>query len=525
MYNILGCLLSSIARQKEKHGNNGIWLRLQGVHQTGMKYHFARQRMCGLILVGALTGLSLCGQVWAADKEEYHHPLDAHLSETYKDDLPALLEKKYIRVLTTMNKTNFFLEGGKVHGFEYSLLKEYEKYLNRGIGRGQLKVTLEFVPVSRDRLLPGLMEGHGDIAAAGLTITEKRQKTVNFTRPYLTGIDEILVTYKKIKPAKDPEGLSGERIFVRKSSSYYESLTSLNLRLKKKKKRPVKIVEVDESLETEDVLELVNTGAMERTVSDSHIAKIWTAVLPNIRAHENIKLREGGKIAWAVRKSNPKLKQSLDRFIQKHRKGTLLGNIFFERYYEKNLWIKNPLKKETRKKIEQFRPLFKKYADQYDFDWRLILAMAYQESGLNPKKKSRRGAVGLMQIRPSTAADPHVGIAKVDNLENNVHAGVKYLDFLRDRYFSNKKIRERDRVRFSLASYNAGPAKIRQAREKAVAMNLDPNRWFRNVELAVLRTVGRETVRYVSNINKYYVIYKHALERREAREKGKAVPY
>ncbi|UCD80759.1 MAG: lytic transglycosylase F, partial [Desulfobacterales bacterium] len=444
--------------------------------------------------------------------EDVHHPLDVHLSETYMDDLPGLLERKYIRVLITMNRTNFFLAGGKVHGFEYALLKEYEKHLNKGIGPRELKVTLEFIPVSRDRLLPGVMEGYGDIAAAGLTITEKRQEMVDFSQPYLTGIDEILVTYKKAKAPENLDELSGQRIFVRKSSSYYESLNALNERLKKKKIPPVEIVEVDESLETEDILELVNSGAIERTVSDSHLAKIWSEVLHDIRAHENIQLRKGGKIAWAVRKNNPKLKQSLDRFAREHRKGTLLGNIFFKRYYEEKRWVKNPLEGDGGKKIERFRPLFEKYAEKYRFDWRLILAMAYQESKLNPQKKSPKGAVGLMQIRPSSAADPNVGIQDISKLENNVHAGVKYLDFLRKRYFSDENIRPRDRVRFSLASYNAGPARILQAREKASAMNLDPNRWFRNVELAVLQMVGRETVHYVSNVNKYYVIYKHALQ-------------
>jgi len=124
-----------------------------------------------------------------------------------------------------------------------------------------------------------------------------------------------------------------------------------------------------------------------------------------------------------------------------------------------------------------------------------------------------------MQIRPSTAADPKVAINNIDTAENNIHAGVKYLDFLRDHYFSDDDIRPRDRVRFSLAAYNAGPARIRQARKMAAQMNLDANRWFRNCELAVLRIVGRETVQYVSNINKYYVIYKNALQRREARKK------
>ncbi len=136
--------------------------------------------------------------------------------------------------------------------------------------------------------------------------------------------------------------------------------------------------------------------------------------------------------------------------------------------------------------------------------------MAFQESGLNPEKRSDRGAVGLMQIKPSTASDPNVGIDNIGSVENNIHAAVKYLAFIRDRYFDDTDIRPRDKVRLSLAAYNAGPAKIRRAMRKAREMHLDPNEWFRNVELAVLRMVGQETVRYVSNINKYYVIYNNA---------------
>jgi len=457
----------------------------------------------------------------AAAQDPDHHPLDAHLSDAYTEDLPGLMERRYIRVLTTMNRTNFFLAGGKAHGFEYSLLREYEKFLNQGSKRRELNITLEFIPDSRDRLFPDLVAGLGDIAAAGLTITEKRKKLVDFTRPYLTGIDELLVTHKSVPAPGSLKELSGKRVFVRKSSSYYESLLQLNRRLDNANLRTMAIIPADENLETEDILELVNTGAIERTVCDSHIAEIWAEVLHDIRVHEEIKFRRGGQIAWAVRKDAPKLKESLNRFLKEHRQGTLLGNIFFARYYEKNEWIKNPLKGDAGKKIDQYRPLFIKYADRYGFDWRLILAMAFQESGLNPKKISHKGAVGLMQIRPSTAADPKVGIQGVHGVENNIHAGVKYLDFIRDRYFSEEGIRERDRVRFSLAAYNAGPARIRQARKRTAAMDLDPDRWFRNVELAVLRIVGQETVQYVSNINKYYVIYKNALERREAREKVK----
>ena len=453
------------------------------------------------------------------------HPLDAHLSKAYTEDLPGLLKRKYIRVLTTMNRTNFFLVGARPRGFEYKLLKEYEKFLNRNVKPGELKTTLEFIPVSRERLLPCLREGLGDIAAAGLTITEKRKEVVSFTRPYLTDIKELLVIYKDVNPPGNLNALSGKEIFVRRSSSYYESLMTLNRRLEHANLPPVKIVEADENLETEDILELINTGAIKRTVCDSDIAGIWAEVLHDIRVHEKTVFLRGGRIAWAVRKDTPKLKENLDRFLKNYRKGTLLGNILFKRYYENTRWIENPLKGSLSGNVDKYRRYFEKYGHQYDFDWRLILAMAYQESGLNQKKKSNRGAVGIMQILPATAEDPNVGIEDVDKLENNIHAAVKYLAFLRGRYFSDESIRPGDRVRFSLAAYNAGPANILRARKKAVAMNLDPNRWFRNLELAVLRTVSRETVQYVSNINKYYVIYKNALGKETARGTVKPVNF
>jgi membrane-bound lytic murein transglycosylase MltF len=454
----------------------------------------------------------------AEAESDLYHPLDIHLSEVETGDLPHMIKKRYLRVLITMNGTNFFLDGVKPHGFEYSLLKEYEKFLNKGIGTKELRLTLEFIPVPRDRLLNDLAAGYGDIAAAGLTITPLREKYIDFTLPYLANISELLVTHKDLKSIESLEDLSGKELFVRESSSYFASITALNKRFIEKKKQPVKIIPADENLETEDILELINSGAIEMTVCDSHLADIWAKVLPDIRVHKNIAFRQGGKIAWAVRENNPQLKKSLDEFIKEHRKGTLLGNIFFNRYYKNMEWVKNPLKGQYSKRIEKYRPVFEKYSDKYGFDWRLILAMSFQESGLNHERKSNRGAIGLMQIKPSTASDPNVGINKVNELENNVHAAVKYLDFIRDRYFSDQEILPRDQVRFSMAAYNAGPAKISQARKKAEEMKLDPNSWFRNVELAVLRIVGQETVRYVSNINKYYVIYKTALDIKESKK-------
>jgi membrane-bound lytic murein transglycosylase MltF len=309
---------------------------------------------------------------------------------------------------------------------------------------------------------------------------------------------------------------------VRKSSSYYESLLELNQRLKQKGLKPVRIQKADEELETEDILELVNSGAVKITVSDSHLATIWSKIFHDITLRTDLKVKENRKIAWMVRKNNPLLRESLNKFLKTHKKGTLLGNIYFNRYYKNTKWIKNPLSKSERIKLERYKRLFKKYARIYGFDRMLIMALAYQESGLDNNKKSHIGAVGVMQILPRTAADKRIGISDVHKVENNIHAGVKYLAFLRDRYFNEKQLRERDRVRFALAAYNAGPAKIKKARALARKMGLNPDRWFRNVEMAVLKIVGQETVRYVSNINKYYLLFKAAFQWEKVRQEKKS---
>ena len=289
-------------------------------------------------------------------------PLSSHLNEKYTDDLDGLVEKRHIRVLTTFNKTNFFVSGSRIYGFEYSLLKDYEKSLNKEIGRRELQVVLEFIPVPYDQLIPLLVEGYGDIAAAGLTITPEREKVVAFTNPYLTHVDELVVTNRATEELKTLEDLSGRNVYVRKSSSYYESLVALNRKLAEAGIPPVRILKVDESLQSEDIFEMVHSGAIPITIADSMLAEIWSSVFDNLQVHSDLKVRTGSRIAWMVRKDNPRLRESLNKFMRGHRKGTLLGNIYFERYFERNRWIRNPLTKGALEKQRRYTDLFKKYA-------------------------------------------------------------------------------------------------------------------------------------------------------------------
>ncbi len=425
--------------------------------------------------------------------------------ENSTGDLSAIKERKLIRVLVTPSKTDFFIDKGQPRGLQVELLEQYEKFLNAGVSRRELRTRVAYVPVPFSELIPALNEGRGDLAAALLTITPEREKQVKFISSRRWDVSEVLVTHKSVKDINDLYDLAGRSIYVLRGSSYIEHLRTINERFLVRRLPQIEIVEADAHLLSEDILELVNAGVVEMTVIDDFKANLWAQIFPDVIVREDMHISAGGTIGWAIRRDNPELEASLEAFLPQVRRGSLLGNVITERYFGTTEWIRNPLDEIERQKLEGFILLFKEYGDQYGFDWVAVVAQAYQESGLDHSAKSEAGAVGIMQILPSTAK--YVGFPEITELEDNIHAGVKYLSFLREEYFSGPEFSETDRFAFTWAAYNAGPTKVRKMRARAVKMNLDPDKWFQNVEYAALRIVGQETVKYVSNIYKYYIAY------------------
>jgi membrane-bound lytic murein transglycosylase MltF len=440
-------------------------------------------------------------------------------NEPWTGDFDKMTEKRQIRVLVTYSKTFYFLDRGQQRGLTYDLLEEFEKYVNKKIKAKTLKINVVYIPVRRDELIPGLLKGRGDIAVANLTITSQRQKKADFSNPLMTGVRELLVTGPAAPSIASLDDLAGKEIHVRKSSSYYESLVELNATLKKNGKKPVKLIPADDSLEDEDLLEMVNAGLIPMIVMDSHKAQFWTQIFKKIQVHAEISVRTGGEIAWAFRKNSPKLKTVINKFVADHKEGTLIGNMLFKRYLKNTQYIKNSISKQELKKFRAMVKLFKKYAGRYDFDYLMIAAQAYQESGLDHSKKSPAGAIGVMQLLPTTAADPNVNITDINKLENNIHAGTKYLRFIIDQYYKDEPMDNVDKLLFAFASYNAGPAKVNSLRKETADMGLDPNVWFHNAEIAAAKIIGRETVQYVGNIYKYYIAYRMVTEHKKRKHK------
>ncbi|MGH7242838.1 MAG: transporter substrate-binding domain-containing protein [Phycisphaerales bacterium] len=432
-------------------------------------------------------------------------------------DLPEMLDLGIIRVLVSPTRTDFFLDQGRPMGFSHDLLTAYRDDLVKSLGHHDRKLTIVFVPVPFDDLIPALLAGKGDVIASNFTITPERAKRVAFSDPYLTDVSEVIVSGPQSPEISSLDDLSGHELLVVDGSSYFTHAKALSAELVKEKRKPIRLHTPERPLETEDILELVSAGSIPFTACDRHIANLWAKVLPGLTVHEDLYLSKGDSIAFAVRPVSPKLLESLNRFVADHKKGTLLGNILFTRYFVDTRWCKDALKPDDQGRIGRLTDDFKKYAAKYEFDWLLMAAQGYQESQLDQQCRSSVGAVGVMQVLPSTARS--MDIRDIENASNNIHAGIKYMAWIRENFFNEPDLKPGPRVDFTLAAYNAGPTRIRQLREKAKAEGLDPNRWFDNVEQIAMQEVGIETVRYVRNINKYYVAYSSMLALKEERQK------
>ena len=431
-------------------------------------------------------------------------------------DYDAMVKRRIIRVLVPHSKTLYFVEQGQPRGIAYEALKAFEDQINAK--RGVLKVNVVFFPTTREKLVPDLLAGLGDIVVAGFTITSERDKVVDFSMPTTNKpVSEIVVTGPQSPALTSLDDLAGKDVFVRKSSSYWEHLSQLNERFKKEGKTAVVLRPAPEDLEDEDLLEMLNAGLFGIAVVDDYKLEIWSKIYPKIKARPDLAVSSGGELAWAIRPNSPQLKAALDGFLKTHRQGTTFGNTLIKRYVGSTKFVENARSPEELKKFQTVVELFRKYAGKYDVDFLLMMAQGYQESRLDQKVKSRVGAVGVMQVMPATGKELAVG--DVSQLEPNIHAGVKYVRFMIDRYYKDEPMTPVNKGLFTFASYNAGPARIRQLRQEAGRRGLDPNVWFNNVEVIAAEKIGAETVTYVSNIYKYYVTYRLVMEDIERQKK------
>ncbi|HSB77815.1 MAG TPA: lytic transglycosylase F [Candidatus Methylomirabilis sp.] len=455
----------------------------------------------------------------AAPSGQKENVLPNVAKRSWTGDLDGMIKRRQIRILTAYSKTFYFVDKGVQRGLAYDIGQLIEKEINKKLKTKNIRVHVLYVPVPRNDIIPALLEGRGDVAMANLTITPERLKQVDFSDPTSTDVSEIVVTGPGAEPIASVQDLAGKEVYIRKSSSFYESIDKLNAEFAKAGKAPVKVRLAPETLESEDILEMVNAGLIKATIADAHIATFWKQIFPKLTLHPDVAVRTGGEIGWMLRKNSPQLKAGLNRVVAHYPEGSAQRNMLLQKYLKSTKWAKEATSGEEIAKFERLVKFFRTYGDRYDMDYLLVMAQGYQESQLNQNAKSQVGAIGVMQVMPATGKELAVG--DITQVEPNIHAGVKYMRFMMDQFYANEPMDRLDKGLFTFASYNAGPGRMQQLRKLAAKRGLDPNKWFNNVELIAAEKVGRETVTYVSNIYKYYLAYQMITEQQAQREKAK----
>jgi membrane-bound lytic murein transglycosylase MltF len=442
------------------------------------------------------------------------------MRKPFTGDFDEMVKRRVIRVGVTFNRTHYFIDKGQERGLTYEWAKLFETDLNKDLKTGNLKVNVILVPLSRDQLYPALKNGRVDLVAAMVTVTPEREKLVAFSDPTRSNVNEVVVTGPGAPPIAALDDLAGQKVFVRKGSIYDESIRHLNTQLKAKGKPPVIITAAPDVFEDDDVLEMVNAGLAPITVVDDYLAGFWSKVFTSLTVHQDLAVRSGGTLAVAFRKENPKLREVTNTWMGKHGKGDAFRNVIERRYLQNTSYAKNAAADAERQKLQAVLQIFKKYGAQYNLDYLLMAAQGYQESTLDQNVKSPVGAIGVMQVMPPTGKDLKVG--DITQVDANIHAGVKYMRFMMDRYYKDEPMDRLNKGLMTFASYNAGPGRLAQLRRETAKRGLNPNVWFGNVEQVASERIGRETVTYVSNIYKYYIAYKLISEQRELRNAAKA---
>ena len=435
-------------------------------------------------------------------------------------DLDEMAKNRNIRALVLLSPVAFFYDKGHPKGVMYEALEEFQKFANQKLKSGTLDVKVTFIPLRPDQLEAALLQGVGDLIAYGIVITPEREQRVAFSTPVQTDVSQIIVTGPSLSGVSTLADLSGKEVYVNPLTAYYANLQKVNETLQKEGKTPIVIKAADKNLMDDDLVQMVNAGLIPATVTTKQRAALWSQVLDKIQPHPDLVIASGVQVGWVMRKNNPQLKQLVDEFVSSHAVGTSFGNTLLRRYLQNTKWVKDSTSAEEMRKFQTNLELFKKYAGEYDFDYLMIAAQGYQESLLDQSKKNPSGAVGIMQVIPKYAAANPINIPSVNTADNNIHAGVKMLRNIDDKYFNDPGIDQLNKTLFVFASYNAGQNRIVRLRKEAADMGLNPNVWFGNVELVAAKDIGQETVTYVSNIYKYYVAYKLALADKEARQKA-----
>jgi len=418
-------------------------------------------------------------------------------SAEYKGDLQEIKKQKELRILTYESFPTFYQIEGQLLGFDYELTRKFAKE--------ELGVQLKMVVVPpKEDIFTWLKDGKGDMIATGSALQPQIADLIKTTPYYQT--NGILIG----RQGKTEEDIADKTIWMAKHSPYSEWAKSFTERYKNV------TIKIATELPPHLLIEKVSQEDIDFAIVDSHHLQISSFYFMNVKSM--ITGTSQKPVNWITRKDNRELLAKLNQYINKKR-GSLFFNLTYDVYFNNTQHSVNHVHQwfVSSKQISPYDQQVQNFSEQYHLDWRLITAQIYQESQFDPQAKSKAGARGLMQLLPHTAKQ--MGFKHLMNPEISIEAGIKYLDWVRQRFSNSLPIEEQ--IWFALAAYNAGIGHVKDAQILAKELNLNPNKWFGHVEEAISllarpqyykkakygRCNGKEPVKYVKQIRNRYLAY------------------
>jgi membrane-bound lytic murein transglycosylase F len=433
--------------------------------------------------------------------------------ESIHFDLQDIKKRGKLIALTDNSSTSFYIYRGEPMGFEYELLKAFSHEIG-------VELVI-YVVKDLDDIFNQLNQGKGDIVAANMTVTKERSKIVSFSEPLMM-TKQVLIQKKSneasSKMIQNTTELIGKEIHVRKKSSFYTRLNSLSNEIGGE----INIIEVAGDYDTETLIKKVALGDIEYTIADENVAMINQTYYNNIDISVAISFPQ--KIAWAVRNSSPNLLEVINIWLKGHTKTAefaFLQKKYFKSAKSQRDRVNDHYSSLNGKQLSPYDAIIQVRAKLLKWDWKLLASQIFQESNFNPNAESWAGARGLMQVMPQTAAQ--YGQFNLYSPYENLKVGTLYLAWL-DRIWQDKIMDDEERIKFVLASYNAGLGHVYDARNLAVKLGKNPMLWDGHVaECMLLKSKneyyqdevvkhgycrGEEPYNYVKEILNRYEYYK-----------------
>lgn len=436
-------------------------------------------------------------------------------------DLQEILKKGKITILAENSSTSYFIYRGKKMGFEYELLKEFAH---------ELGVDLEVILIDNlDDANAMLNRGEGDLIACNYTMTNERAKVIDFSIPFLR-TNQVLIQRKpdgwesmseseiQAKLINDPTELAQKKVYVWKKSSYYQRLVNLQQEIGD----TIYIQGESGDFSAEDLIENVSEGLIDYTVVEKNVAQINSQFLDNIDIHLDLSVKQ--KIGFGLRKTSPLLRARINQWLTKYMQKASFKYLKHKYFDLPDIASRSqdPLSSLKGGQLSLYDAYFKKSAAKHGWDWRLLAAVSYQESKFNPAARGLGGAYGMMQFMPETG--PRYKVFPSSPPETQIEGGMKYLITMYNLWSDIPSHEER--VKFTLASYNAGTSHVKDAQRLAEKYDLDPKKWEENVEVMMKNlskreyyrdpvvkagaTRGAHTTKYVRTVYTRFLAYKSA---------------